>query len=70
MAPQLGISPGEVHALIDLLTDILDEILGAPDYEYVEGESARRMADRLGWSTEKAQEFIDLWEQISTEEKP
>ena len=67
LAPRFDMSTGDIHVLLDLLTDTLAEVLDVPYEERAENETARRMALRAGASVAWMTEFIETWERVSSE---
>lgn len=65
MAPVYGLTITEVHSLLDLMVNVLDEVIGLPDSE--PGEVERLMAERSGRTVEWVEGFLADWEAISDE---
>jgi len=65
LAASLELTVTEVHGLLDLMTDVLDEVIELLDRE--PGETERRMAARSGRTVEWIEEFLIKWEAASDE---
>ncbi len=65
LAPMHGLTVTEVHGLLDLLVDVLDEVLDLDDGEADEVE--RRMAQRSGRPLDWIERFVADWEAIGDE---
>lgn len=65
LAPMHGLTVTEVHGLLDLMVNVLDEMLDLADSE--PGEIERRMAQHSGRPVDWIERFITDWETIGDE---
>lgn len=65
IAPLFGITVTEAHSMLDLLTDVLDEILGKPEQDSDTDQTERLMAERSGRTVGWVENFLTAWEKIN-----
>lgn len=65
LAPMCGVTVTEIHGLLDLMVDVLDEVIGLSDSGT--GDVERLMTQRSGRPLDWIERFLADWEAIGDE---